>query len=70
MCPHPGLAWLDELSEGKDWICGSRFTLADILLYAFIEFGGSVGQTLDSKLSWLPGWFERVSKRPSVAASA
>lgn len=63
------LAWLDRLCDGNDWICGSRFTLADILLYAFLDFGRTVGQPLDAKLAWLPGWFERVAKRPSAEAS-
>jgi glutathione S-transferase len=63
------LAWLDGLMEGNDWICGSRFTLADVLLFAFADFGRTVGQPLDAKLAWLPGWFERVAKRPSAAAS-
>jgi glutathione S-transferase len=63
------LAWLDGLMEGNDWICGSRFTLADVFLFAFADFGRTVGQALDPKLAWLPGWFERVARRPSAAAS-
>jgi glutathione S-transferase len=63
------LAWLDDLMEGNDWICGSRFTLADVFLFAFADFGRTVGQALDPKLAWLPGWFERVARRPSAAAS-
>jgi len=63
------LAWLDGLMEGNDWICGPRFTLADVFLFAFADFGRTVGQVLDPKLAWLPGWFERVARRPSAAAS-
>ena len=63
------LAWLDGLMEGNDWICGSRFTLADVFLFSFADFGRTVGQPLDPKLAWLPGWFERVARRPSAAAS-
>jgi glutathione S-transferase len=63
------LAWLDGLMDGNDWICGSRFTLADVFLFAFADFGRTVGQPLDAKLAWLPGWFERVARRPSAAAS-
>jgi glutathione S-transferase len=66
---HEKLAWLDGLMEGNDWICGSRFTLADVFLFAFADFGRTVGQPLDPKLAWLPGWFERVARRPSAAAS-
>jgi glutathione S-transferase len=63
------LAWLDGLIEGREFVAGDRFSLADILLYAFLEFGASVGQSLDSKLQNLPGWYSRVAARPSVEAS-
>ena len=63
------LAWLDGLIEGREFITGDRFTLADILLFAFLEFGGQVGQTLDPQLENLQGWFTRVAVRPSVEAS-
>lgn len=66
------LAWLDGLmggAEGRSWICGDRFTLADILLFAFLEFGAQVGQPLSGDLAWLPGWMERVGKRPSAEAT-
>ncbi len=64
------LAWLDGLMAGRQWICGDRFTLADILLFVFLDFGKQVGQPLDASLSWLPGWMERVAKRPSAEATA
>jgi glutathione S-transferase len=63
------LAWLDGLMEGREFIAGDRFSLADILLYAFLEFGATVGQSLDAKLANLPGWYTRVAARPSVEAS-
>ena len=62
------LAWLDGLLGGRQWICGDRFTLADVLLYCFTSFGAQVGQPLDSKLSNLTGWYERVKARPSASA--
>jgi glutathione S-transferase len=64
------LQWLDGLMDGKTWVAGERFTLADILLYAFIDFGGQVGQPLDPTNRNLTAWAERVKARPSVAASA
>ena len=64
------LSWLDELCQGKDWICGDRFSLADITLFSFLEFGAQVGQSVDPKCGWVTGWYERVAKRPSVVASA
>ena len=41
------LQWLDGQMAGKDYICGKRFTLADILLYGWLDFAGTVGQPLD-----------------------
>ena len=64
-----GLAWVDEQMGGRDFIASDRFSLADITLFAFVEFGAQVGQGLDSSLGNLGKWFERVKQRPSVAAS-
>ena len=43
------LQWLNGQLEGKEYLCGKRFTLADILLYCWIDFGNEdrVGQPLD-----------------------
>lgn len=64
-----GLAWLDDQIAGREWIAGAHFTLADVLLYAFLDFGAGVGQPLDPKLANLTAWMERVAKRPSAEAS-
>jgi len=64
-----GEEWLEAQFTGP-WIAGDRFTLADILLFVFIDFGGGVGQPLDPAFSKLTDWFERVKARPSAAASA
>jgi glutathione S-transferase len=64
-----GEEWLEGQLKGP-WICGERFTLADILLFGFIEFGGQVGQPLDPGFKKLGEWHERVKARPSAAASA
>ena len=55
--------------EGREFIVGDRFTLADVILYAFLEFGATVGQPLDAKLENLQGWYTRVASRPSIEAS-
>jgi glutathione S-transferase len=62
-----GEAWLEGQFKGP-WIAGERFTLADILLFGFVEFGGQVGQPLDPGFKKLTEWFERVKARPSAAA--
>jgi glutathione S-transferase len=63
-----GLAWLDAQIAGREWIVPNRFSLADIVLYAFVDFGASVGQPLDPANRNLAAWLERVKKRPSAAA--
>ena len=64
-----GEEWLESQLKGP-WTCGDRFTLADILLFAFIEFGATVGQPLDPGFKQLNAWFERVKARPSVSVGA
>ena len=61
------LAKLDGLIAGRDYLCGDRFTMADILLFAFLEFGAAVGQPLDAKCEHLQAWYARVAARPSTA---
>ena len=63
------LEWLNGMIEGREFIVGDRFTLADVMLYAFLEFGATVGQPLDAKLENLQGWYTRVASRPSIEAS-
>jgi glutathione S-transferase len=62
------LAWLDVLLAGKTFLAGDRFTLADIILFAALDFGRTVGQPFDEKLSNLSAWYTRVAARPSAAA--
>ena len=63
------LAWLDSLIVGRPYIVGDRFTVADIRLYAFLDFGAGVGQPLDRTLKNVSEWFDRMSARPSAEAS-
>ena len=63
------LKWLDAQLEGKDWIAGKRFTVADIILYCALDFGGGVGQKIDPSLKNVNAWFNRVEDRPSAKSS-
>jgi glutathione S-transferase len=63
------LAWLDGLMKDNPFVAGSRFTLADIFLFAFLDFGSTVGQPFDAALTWIPKWYARIEARPSAAAS-
>ncbi|MFZ4067125.1 MAG: glutathione S-transferase family protein [Phenylobacterium sp.] len=62
------LIWLDGLLAGRTWVAGDRFTLADILLFAFLAFGAQVGQPIPGEAGNVLAWFERTKARPSAAA--
>jgi len=62
------LAWLDGLLAGRQFLAGDRFTLADIILFAALDFGRTVGQPFDTGLANLSAWFDRVAARPSAQA--
>jgi glutathione S-transferase len=63
------LKWLDGLLEGKDYIAGNRFTMADIILFAALDFGSGIGQAIDPSLKNVNAWFKRVDGRPSAQKS-
>ncbi|HEY1962447.1 MAG TPA: glutathione S-transferase family protein [Rhizomicrobium sp.] len=62
------ITWLDGQMDGKEFICGKRFTLADVLLYCFLDFGGQVGQPVREDNKNVKAWFDRVKARPSAKA--
>jgi glutathione S-transferase len=62
------LAWLDGLMGSKPFITGDKLTMADILLFAFLDFMKDVGQPLDPACKNLTAWFGRMKARPSAAA--
>ena len=63
-----GLAWLDGQMQGKTWVCGDRFTLADIMLYCFLEFATRFGQPINEAHTNITGFYERAGDRPSAGA--
>ena len=64
-----GLQKLDGLIAGRDFIAGKRLTLSDLVLYALLDFGTTVGQPLDPSHENIARWFARVNARPSAQAS-
>ena len=62
------ITWLDNLIAGKEFICEDRFSLADIMLFDFLEFGATVGQPLNEANKNITAWYERVSMRASTSA--
>jgi len=63
-----GLAWLDGQLAGRDTIVPGRFTLADIALYANLDFGATVGQLVDPALENLSNWLAKTKGRSSAQA--
>lgn len=63
------LRWLDGMFGSGPWLCGARFTAADIWLYVWLDFGASVGQPFDRGLPHVGPWFDRVAARPSAERS-
>jgi len=49
-------------------IRGNNFTLADIMLFCFLNFGATVGQAISEDCTNLLAWFERVKARSSASA--
>lgn len=64
-----GLKWLDGLLEGKQYVCGNRLSLADLVLYCCVDFCKDVGQPLDPSLKNLVAWHARMDARPSAKDS-
>ena len=62
------LAWLDGLMAGREFVCGNRLTLADVLLFVFLDFGKTVGQPVNPALANIAAHYERMKARPSAAA--
>ena len=62
------LSLLDRQMDGKEFICGANFSLADIMLFCFLNFGTTVGQAINPKAKNIVSWFEKVKARPSASA--
>jgi glutathione S-transferase len=63
-----GLTWFDEQIAGRDTIVPGRFTIVDVALFSFLEFGGMVGQPVDPALKNVQAWFEKTQARPGAQA--
>ena len=62
------LAWLDQQLEGKEFICGDRLTLADIMLYCFLNFGATVGQPIDEGNKNISALYAKLDSLESASA--
>ena len=62
------LTWLDKQLEGKEFICGDRFSLADIMFYCFLHFGSTVGQSINQDNTNIVSLYEKIGIRESSSA--
>src|ERR1700738_3404908 len=62
------LVKVDGMMGSKPFITGAKLTMADLLLFAFLDFMKGVGQPLDPANKTLTAWFERLKARPAAAA--
>lgn len=64
------LGKLDGWIEGKQWICGDRFTIADVLLFSWLDFFKNINQPINPDHKNIQAWYDRVAARPSASATA
>ncbi len=64
-----GLAWFDAQLAGRLTIVPGRFTVADIVLFAALDFGATVGWPLVPELTHVGRWFAAVQARPAAGLS-
>lgn len=64
-----GIKWVDGQIAGRAFIAGDTLSLADIMLFAFLDFGASVGQPIDPAATHISRWYDRMKSRASTAAN-
>ena len=62
------ITWLDGQIKDKEFICGDRFSLADIMFYCFLNFGTTVGQPLNEDNKNVVNLYNKIHSRPSASA--
>ena len=62
------ITWLDGQIKDKEFICGDRFSLADIMFYCFLNFGTTVGQPLNEDNKNIVNLYNKIHSRPSASA--
>jgi len=60
--------WLDRELDGKQFVAGDSYTIADICLLSTVDFADWIGLPLDPEFANLKAWHDRVSARPSASA--
>jgi len=61
-----GIAFMDAQLAARTFVAGEKFTLADVLLFCFLAFGGAVGQPLNPDFKNVARWYAVVGARPGA----
>jgi len=65
------MRWIDgELADGRPFLAGDGFSMADIVLLCGLDFGAFIHQQIPDEAANLKAWHARVSSRPSAKAQA
>jgi glutathione S-transferase len=63
------LNWIDsEMADGREYLAGVSYSMADIVLLCGIDFGKFVGLDMPEDASRLRTWHARMTARPSSLA--
>jgi glutathione S-transferase len=60
--------WLDRELDGKPFVAGEAFSMADICLLSTVDFATWIGLPLEPGFANLKAWHDRVTARPSSQA--
>ena len=60
--------YLDRELEGRTWLTGETYSMADICLLTTLDFAGWIGLPLEPEYENLKAWHDRASARPSATA--
>jgi glutathione S-transferase len=63
------MKWIDgEMADGREFLAGDNYSIADIVLLCGIDFAKFVNMEMPEESAHLRGWHARVSARPSAVA--
>jgi glutathione S-transferase len=59
---------VERQCKTREFVAGASFSLADILLFCFVDFARNAGLDMLQGRPWATAWMERTEQRPSAAA--
>ena len=62
------IRWMNGQMQDREYVCGARFTLADMMLFVWLEFGNTIAQPMDPANTNLAACHKRIAERPSTKA--